>query len=1502
MAPAPTLPSVFSPVPPIGPDDKPDPVDPHHDAAVVIQQHVDTAAGLHSQFLQQQAAIHQQFLQMRAALPSIDADAEIHPHQPVTLPPPAATPPTVTPPREPKTDSKTGPQWNKEQLKIHSSGRIADLFGPMFEPQSARTIQCRMPEPPLLLADRVTGLVADPGVLGKGTIWTETDVHADSWYLNDGYMPAGFMIESGQADLMLISYMGIDLPGVGAVATEAERSYRLLGCTLTYHGDLPSPGETLEYEIRITGHAQHGGIRIFFFEYDCTVNGEPRLTVRDAQAGFFNATELAEALGVLWTPETGRADLRPDARVDPPAITGTKSSFSRSDVVAFSEGRVVECFGPEYAWTHTHTRTPSIQSGPQLFIDEVTQFDPMGGPWGRGFMRCETTIADDAWFFDGHFKNDPCMPGNFMVEACIEALSFYLAGLGFTAQRDGWRFQPLPDQPFELKCRGEINPQTNHVAYEVHVEEVHAGPHPTVICDVVGYVDGKAAFHAHRIGVELVPDWPLTSMPELYEHVVEPGPVATDSEGFPFDWKAMISCAWGRPSEAFGSMYRMFDGTRRSPRLPGEPYHFISRITEVNGELNVCEAGMKIVCEYDIPDDAWYFDENGTETMPFAVLLEAALQPCGWVASAVGSSTGYEDDMLFRNLDGTGTLVDELTRTAGTLTTRVELTSVSVAGGMVIEGFDVECLLGDRVVYRMDTVFGFFPPDAFDNQVGLPITDVHRARLNSSGPHSHTVDLTVEPERYVGGSARLAAPMLRMLDRATHVRGAGAAGLGVVRGEKDVDITEWFFKAHFFQDPVQPGSLGIEALLQLLQFFMLDTNMAAPGAEFEPIMLGTPMSWKYRGQVTPKNSLISSTMEITEVGSDERGPFVIGTGSLWCDGLRIYEVSNMGMRLKDVPSPDSRFELRSDVPLDHAKHALRTYWQPRRATPTDWLGDDLMDGLVDRYVNRIIMPSPESLDKLQGRSVIFLANHQVQIESLIVSNLLPALTGVSMTTVANAKHQRRWIGQVIENLDSFPGATAVDQIAYFDQSRPDTMLDLIDLVRQRMLAGPYSFFVHIDGTRSQSCRTPTQRCSSVFIDLAMEMNVPIVPMRFTGGLPVEPIAGKSEFGVGHRPQDYWLGEFIEPDTLRSMPLRQRVDHIVGAINDLAMPNAVEQPLLPDPEFAETVQQWQLESGTGEVFAAMWTLLSQQVSPGPDTRALVEAARSGVLRSDGTERGDWLARTGKLFLGMDRSTTTSHRIVVNRTSHPHLADHAINDVPVVPVVYALEWFARQANQHLRGYGLAELTGLKVLKGIVAPHFFADGDLHLLVSATTVKAADEPVLLLELADEISGRVHYRCSARLTPDGGTVASPITDRAFTSPTASSGLSHYSTGVLFHGPAFHVITAAPVVAADGMHASMVGLLGRGWPSEAWVSDPALLDGGLQLALLWTDHLLGGPSLPTSVGAVRIFGGPVEGPVAATLTARSSNANRAICDVSFKTGTGVLVAEMIGVETHRLLA
>ena len=1468
MAPAPWR-------PPVGTTDAPaltreptsdQPSDP---LAQQIHAQVMQMAALHEGFIHHRATLHHQFLDGRvAALHTLTSNGS-----PPTTPPAGADVAGI-PERAPAGPGNV--HWDKRQLEIHSSGAISDLFGPLFEAQDGRVIQCRMPEPPLLLADRVTGIDATPGELGTGTIWTETDVVADAWYLNDGYMPTGFMIESGQADLMLISYMGIDL------ITTHDRAYRLLGCTLTYHGDLPSAGDTLQYEIRITGHAKHGDIRLFFFEYDCLVDGERRLTVRDGQAGFFSPEELANALGVLWTPEGAMSDLAPDARVDAPAIRGTKSKFSKADVIAFSEGRTVDCFGPAFSWAQTHTRTPKIQSGDHLFIDEVTTFDPAGGPWGRGFMRCETAIADDAWFFDGHFKNDPCMPGNFMVEACIEALSFYLAALGFTTKLDGWRFQPLPGQPFELKCRGEINPRTKSVVYEVNVEEVWNGPHPTVIADVIGFVDGHAAFHAHRIGVELTPSWPLTSRAELYEGVVEPTAVATDSEGFPFDWKAMISCAWGRPSEAFGSMYSMFDGTRRSPRLPGPPYHFISRITHIDGDLDVCTAGMKITCEYDIPDDAWYFDENGAETMPFAVLLEAALQPCGWVASAVGSATAIDDDMLFRNLDGTGTLTSELTRTAGTLTTHVELTSVSRAGGMVIEGFTVECLLGDRSVYTMTTVFGFFPPEAFDHQVGLPTPDEHRLPLELPAPAM--VDLTVRPDKYFAGSARLAQPMLLMIDRATHVASAGRAGLGVLRGEKDVDVNEWFFKAHFFQDPVQPGSLGVEALLQLLQFFMLDTDMGdgLDNPRFEPLMVDAPLTWKYRGQVTPTNTLITSLMEITETGSDERGPFVIGTGSLWCDGIRIYEVQNMGMRLAGVSNSSA-----SGTELDRAecRTAMHEYWTERRGTPEAWLGDDLLDGMFERYVGRVVTEQPDTLPRLRGRSAIFLANHQVQIESLLISNLLPALTDVAMTTVSNVKHQHRWIGEMVRLLEAYPGARTVEQIAYFDQNDPGSMFELIDGLRRRLAIGSHSFFVHTDGTRAQSCRPPTTRCSSVFLDLALELDLPIVPVRFTGGLPVTPIAGKAEFPHDHATQEYWIGEPIEPDALRAMPLRDRVEHVLSAINGLSGSNAVEQPNAPDPAFASRVADTQWRTGTHEVYAAAWHILVDCPSPSAETEQLRRHA-TAKRESDAAPLGPWLSEVAERFLGTDRSL-----IVVSRDTHPHLADHTVDDAPVIPVAYAIEWFLRAAKTEVGDGQSVGLRDVKVLNGVVANGFDEGLDLELRVVTPPEQGR---ALRLALVDR-SGRRRYNCRAVLL-DQDDATPPILDGAVTELPSI----YEQGGVLFHGPAFQVLQGVRLHVGVGLTGLVTGVVDRGWPAEPWMTDPGVIDGALQLALLWSEHVLGGPSLPTSISLVRVLDRPRPGALRATLVGRSVTTSMVRSDVVVTNADGAVVVHLEGVETHAL--
>ena len=64
------------------------------------------------------------------------------------------------------------------------------MLGERFERQDGYRRQVRLPEPPLLLADRVLGIAGEAGSMGLGTIWTETDVRPGAWYLHDGHMPA----------------------------------------------------------------------------------------------------------------------------------------------------------------------------------------------------------------------------------------------------------------------------------------------------------------------------------------------------------------------------------------------------------------------------------------------------------------------------------------------------------------------------------------------------------------------------------------------------------------------------------------------------------------------------------------------------------------------------------------------------------------------------------------------------------------------------------------------------------------------------------------------------------------------------------------------------------------------------------------------------------------------------------------------------------------------------------------------------------------------------------------------------------------------------------------------------------------------------------------------------------------------------------------------------------------------------------------------------------------
>ena len=565
-------------------------------------------------------------------------------------------------------------------------------------------------------------------------------------------------------------------------------------------------------------------------------------------------------------------------------------SFDEDAVHAVWENRL-DAFGPGFEWAETHIRSPRIGTGPALLLARVTDLDLDAGGGGCGSLRAVVRLPTHGPSDEDDGRGSAL--AETLAESALQAMAFYLTALGCTLDRDGWRFEPVaPVEPLRRTGRGTL--ASGEVALELFVRELHLEPLPTLLARVVCTVGGDPVYEAEALGARLVPGWPLDSMPERVPPVREDR--AVSSLGGPrLDERAILALALGRHSEALGEMYLPFDGHRRAPRLPAPPFTGISRIVRLDGPIGELRVGMTVEAEMDIFPDAWYFRDSGNDTMPFCVLLEAGLQPSGLPAcySAVESRT--DKDLFLRNLDGRCTVHREIRSSDSTLQLRsvTRLTRVARSGLTIILAYEIECDIDGEPIFSVDTVFGIFTREALAEQRGLP----HHIAEESAPPEQ--VPATALDE---GQGAGLARGRLRMLDRVTgYWPNGGRQGLGRIRGERDISAGDWYFKAHFFQDPVQPGSLGLEAMLQLLRVFALqaglDRDMTAP--RFEPVVVGREFQWKYRGQVRPSNTLVTVEVEITALERDPAGPCVMGDGRLWADGLCIYEAPGLGVRLVD---------------------------------------------------------------------------------------------------------------------------------------------------------------------------------------------------------------------------------------------------------------------------------------------------------------------------------------------------------------------------------------------------------------------------------------------------------------------------------------------------------------------------------------------------------------------------------------------------------------------------
>jgi acyl transferase domain-containing protein len=259
--------------------------------------------------------------------------------------------------------------------------------------------------------------------------------------------------------------------------------------------------------------------------------------------------------------------------------------------------------------------------------------------------------------------------------------------------------------------------------------------------------------------------------------------------------------------------------------------------------------------------------------------------------------------------------------------------------------------------------------------------------------------------------------------------------------------------------------------------------------------------------------------------------------------------------------------------------------------------------------------------------------------------------------------------------------------------------------------------------------------------------------------------------------------------------------------------------------------------------------------------------------------------GRAIRGAIEATTSFGISVSDRTS-PWLADHRVAGRRVIPVAMAVEWFARAAFA-LQGRAAMTLRDVKVLRGIKLPAT----DAAVAFNVVCRELADGKIdLALHGPD---GALHYRASAEPS------AAPTTHTNGAAPLAPWGdRPIYDGGLLFHGPRFHAIRKVLGASRDGLRATLVGAHELGWGAEAQRTDPAIVDGALQLALLWTRERLGQASLPMAIASLAWHhAGPVTGPVTAIVHGREADDARAVCDVWLEDARGGTIGVLHGVET-----
>ncbi|MFJ2815222.1 3-hydroxyacyl-ACP dehydratase [Streptomyces sp. NPDC087294] len=425
-------------------------------------------------------------------------------------------------------------------------------------------------------------------------------------------------------------------------------------------------------------------------------------------------------------------------------------------------------------------------------------------------------------------------------------------------------------------------------------------PRPRLVADVTLLAGDRAVGRVLGAGVRVV-EGPGSHLAATEPPPGRPVPARRCADGRPARANEfhMALLAEGDITEALGTPGLALARVRT--RLPRGDMLMLHRSPDPARPYGDYPVGTAMTTEYDVPLDPWYVRDNGHAAFPLLALLEIALQGAAFVGIAHGMILEHPDqDWMVRNLKGSLTLRYLPELCGRTVTQRSTLLSHAALPEAKIQRYAFELSTDGEVFCSGETAYGCYPADAMTEPNPPPGPD-------TVPPWLHLPNAPVSTLRLPGRTeSRLGRGRLALLDEIELVHRGGEHGLGYALSTAEIDPEAWYFEQHFFNDPVTPGSLGIEMLHQALRAYTLHSGLVDDMPEPRlTVGTGHAFSWGYRGQILSRHRTVHAEVHLTAVTLDGDALTVRADGTLWRDGLRVYRAAGLSVVARPGTAPRS---------------------------------------------------------------------------------------------------------------------------------------------------------------------------------------------------------------------------------------------------------------------------------------------------------------------------------------------------------------------------------------------------------------------------------------------------------------------------------------------------------------------------------------------------------------------------------------------------------------------